>query len=237
MKTFLKIFLLASVVALSGCAIPHSQKEVGAITEKTISVQDYKHINVSGACKVVLTNAKQGKIHIIAGEKIISDISVKSENDKLKVSFEKLNNYNFKGTTLYIPAQEVKSLVISGMVGVVSENPLIFEDVSLDLSGASSFDMEFTAKNLITTISGAGSLTLKGTCDTFNLECSGSASVQANKLITQNTRFHISGACGVSLHCQEAIAGDVSGVSSVTIYGNPKRSNIEKSGVSSVRFR
>lgn len=237
MKFLFKTILLGCIIMGNSCNLISSKKESGIMKEEERSVETYCCVEIKGTCKVVLTNSEQNKIRVIAGEKIISDILVESKKDTLYVLLEGLSDYNLKGTTVYIPANNLKTLAVKGGGELISEFPLKAEEFSCDFEGAVKIDMELHTQKLSVIINGSGVLNLKGRTDNFNLRCNGSTHINTAKLLAKKVKLEASGSNSISLYSEEVISGEVKDASNAVIYGNPTDKNLIRSSVGRVYYR
>jgi hypothetical protein len=84
-------------------------------------------------------------------------------------------------------------------------------------------------------ISGAGNAKLSGEVERFQLEVSGTGSVDAVNLKAKNADVNLSGAGNAKLYAEEKLVAGVSGVGNLTYFGSPKIVKSEVTGVGVIR--
>ena len=105
-------------------------------------------------------------------------------------------------------------------------NEFATEDLKAKVSGASTAKCALQGSAGVD-VSGASTLTLSGTSDSFTIKCSGASNVKAAGLRAQNVLVDVSGASGVKCYAERSIKGIVSN-GSLTYGGHPTSFNVER---------
>ena len=103
---------------------------------------------------------------------------------------------------------------------------LVAQDLKAKVSGASTAKCALQGSAGVD-VSGASTLTLSGTSDSFTIKCSGASNVKAAGLRAQNVLVDVSGASGVKCYAERSIKGIVSN-GSLTYGGHPTSFNVER---------
>lgn len=103
---------------------------------------------------------------------------------------------------------------------------LVAQDLKAKVSGASTAKCALQGSAGVD-VSGASTLTLSGTSDSFTIKCSGASNVKAAGLRAQNVLVDVSGASGVKCYAERSIEGTV-GCGSLTYGGHPTSFNVER---------
>lgn len=103
---------------------------------------------------------------------------------------------------------------------------LVAQDLKAKVSGASTAKCALQGSAGVD-VSGASTLTLSGTSDSFTIKCSGASNVKAAGLRAQNVLVDVSGASGVKCYAERSIKGTV-GCGSLTYGGHPTSFNVER---------
>lgn len=107
---------------------------------------------------------------------------------------------------------------------------LVAQDLKAKVSGASTAKCALQGSAGVD-VSGASTLTLSGTSDSFTIKCSGASNVKAAGLRAQNVLVDVSGASGVKCYAERSIKGIVSN-GSLTYGGHPTSFNVERQNTS-----
>ena len=105
-------------------------------------------------------------------------------------------------------------------------NEFATQDLKAKVSGASTAKCALQGSAGVD-VSGASTLTLSGTSDSFTIKCSGASSVKAADLKAQNVVVDVAGASGVKCYAARSIKGTV-GCGSLTYGGHPTSFNVER---------
>lgn len=105
-------------------------------------------------------------------------------------------------------------------------NEFTTQDLKAKVSGASTAKCALQGSAGVD-VSGASTLTLSGTSDSFTIKCSGASSVKAADLKAQNVVVDVAGASGVKCYAARSIKGTV-GCGSLTYGGHPTSFNVER---------
>lgn len=105
-------------------------------------------------------------------------------------------------------------------------NEFATQDLKAKVSGASTAKCALQGSAGVD-VSGASTLTLSGTSDSFTIKCSGASNVKAADLKAQNVVVDVAGASGVKCYAARSIKGTV-GCGSLTYGGHPTSFNVER---------
>ncbi len=128
----------------------------------------------------------------------------------------------------------VVDLVLTG-ASSFKGNDFYATDLDVVASGASDGDI-MVNEMLDVELSGASSLEVEGDISQVAAKVSGASSLKAEDLRCNIADIEVSGASDVDLTVIEAIDADIRSASDAEIYGNPKIQNVKTSGSSDVDF-
>jgi hypothetical protein len=132
--------------------------------------------------------------------------------------------------------RDVDAMRVSGAGSIVGEGVIRARSMELGISGAGDFAMEVEVEgDLETGLSGAGELELSGSARRHEVRISGAGEMDAEDLVTEETRLRVSGAASCRVHTTEVLDVEVSGAASVRYRGNPATVNRRVSGAGSLR--
>lgn len=142
--------------------------------------------------------------------------------------------------SLEISSTLLEELTLSHAVEVTLNN-LDEADFVLRTLGASSVEFRNMRdiEDLRIDISGASSISATGNTpvlDSLQIETSGASKVDLANVLAKQVTVDISGVSQVSVQSEQPVSGRVTGVSSLTLSGNPNH-RVQTSGVSHVGYR
>jgi len=208
--TCLSIF----TVILAGCEVYGVQGN-GKFAKETRDLSSYSKVSVGGAYEVNINIASDNKNEItISGDENIVPLVKTTVRDKTLFITTTKRYSNDLPLKLEISAVSLNKLICSGA-----------NDVAVIGIDNTAFDLD---------LSGAGSVNLKGKTDQLTVSCSGAGSIEAKQLVAENVTVKLSGACSAVVYAEKKITASVSGVGSITYYGNPTIVNPSVSGIGSI---
>lgn len=231
-----KLLLIPSLALLAFASCDFNRvKGNGHVISKSFDKANFKNIDVSSSMDVVLKQGTDYSVRIDAEENILQLIEVRKEGDELIVGFK--NNIGISPTKdikVYITAPEFHKLEGSGACTISNSGVITGNEVTLDLSGACNTHLNVDVKKLGIEASGSSEIEVKGKAVYFSVDGSGSTSVSAFQLITENATIDLSGAGDAEVFASQSLKADLSGAGSVTYKGNPPSVSKEISGAGSV---
>ncbi len=248
----LAVLILTPVLLMSGCA------EVGPSVTRQYSFTDFTRVQVGSAFQVEITPSNTYSISITAPENWFEHMTVEKASGTLEVglSFGFWNFWHNIGArpklVVTMPALEI--LDMSGATTGTAKGFKSAKDFKLELSGASTADIDIEAYDTSVTVSGASHLngqleahdirlnisgastvTLDGTMNNLNLQVSGASHATLDKLNGNDARIELSGASHASVSIDGTMDVFLSGASSLQYTGNPILGTVDITGASSLQ--
>jgi hypothetical protein len=234
----MKNFLLA-LFALAGFSAV-AQKTVYDANAEVRSVSGFKGIKVSQAItlylsqgtdeavavsaekeetkKKIVTEVKNGILHISLGDKKFFGVSFRDE--KIKA---------------YVTVKDISSLEASGACNVRIDGTLKSDQLKVELSGASDLRGAIQVKSLDLEASGAARIRLTGHADKADLELSGASDFKEFEFTADQCKLHVSGAGRIEITVTKELEAEASGGSVVRYKGDPSTKKLETSGGASIK--
>jgi hypothetical protein len=231
-----KLLLIPSLAVLAFASCDFNRvKGDGHVISKSFDKTGFKDIDASSEMNVILKQGPDYSVRIDAEKNILELIEVRKEGDELVVGFK--NNVSINPTKdikIYITAPEFHKLEGSGACTFSNNDMITGNEIKLDLSGACNANLNVTVNKLDIEASGASEIEVKGKAVYFAVDGSGSTSVSAFQLISENADIQISGAGDAEVFASKSLKADLSGAGDVQYKGNPTSVNKEISGAGSV---
>jgi hypothetical protein len=232
------VLCLSMIVLFSSCHYFDGErvKGDGNITTQTHSVTDFEGVEVGGAIELYVTTDPSYSVKVEADKNLHEFIEVFKTGNTLHVRPANNTNLSPSGKIkVYVSAPSYTKIGASGACNVESQNKLISKaNMLVDLSGASEAKLDIQSPNVDVEASGACGITLKGETKNLSISCSGSTSVKAFDLLSENADVEISGAGDVDVYVSVKLNASTSGASSIRYKGNATVST-DVSGSGSVK--
>ena len=204
--------------------------------QKERKVSHFTELEVSSAFKVVLTQGNTEKLVIESGDIDMSQIITEVKGSKLII---RLKNSTFsrqnRDIRIYITFTTLTDIDVSGAVELKGTNTMNFNDLKVEGSGASSINLNISAKKLNLELSGASTAVLAGQTGSFDIEISGASKLDAFDVKAKICNIDVSGASSAKVNVADKLKVEGSGASNVQYSGNPAVVESDLSGAASIR--
>jgi hypothetical protein len=234
---FVSVLLISALLA--GCIV---QPNIGVkvltpsntIISENRSVSGFTAIDFSAMGKINLMQGDQESLNISGPDNLIPEIITTVRSGTLSIETKEnitvptLNKD--KMLTFTIVVKELDSLTVSGL-GDVQIETLSTPRLDINMSGAGRIKQnQITTDNLNINMSGAGGIEISGQAANATINLSGAGGVDAPDLKIMDANITLSGLGGATLWVTGQLTGEISGVGSVSYYGDPK-TNTNTSGL------
>jgi type 1 fimbria pilin len=235
MKKKLIFSILASFL-LSGCLMKPGIRGNGNVTKQQHSVSAFDKIEIaSGPFSVNLTQGDFESVEVEIDDNLQQFIEVRNDGNKLvldvkdRVKFGKTTKNNIN-----ITMKNIDLLSVSGVSKVKSLTTWSSDHITLHVSGVSDGELEVACDKLDATVSGGGSVVLRGKATEVNIKQTGVGSFNAKGLIAEKVSVVNSGVGSVSVYASQELSMSNSGVGSITYSGDADIKSIHSSGVGKI---
>lgn len=219
------------------------------------AIQNFSSIRIQGDFEVLLTQGSTESIKIEGPAYIVNDMVVERSGQELNIKLNrsiwpwKSNSWYKKSreewnwnngdrerkkVTVYITAKNLDGISMSGSGHIYFKDGLTTGNLRLHVSGSGHIEGQVQANDITSKISGNGNINLAGNAESSDVRISGSGSFSAAKLVTSNSKVHISGSGHANVNANKALTASISGSAHVGYTGNVTSINTSKSGSGSI---
>ncbi|MGE5314858.1 MAG: head GIN domain-containing protein [Acidobacteriota bacterium] len=217
MRTVL-FLLLASALLFSACKGHfHGKGSIdgsGHLVTQTKSLGSFDGIRIKTMGSVYLTQGEDESVRIEADDNIMDRVIAENHGGTLTVGL-KDGSYSDVTLRVYVTTKRLRSIAIDGAGSFECRSPI-------------------TTPSLDCSVSGAGSIELRGSCDEFECTINGAGNISAKDLAVHSCRAELNGAGHCSITVTEKLDASVSGIGAITYYGNPPVVHSHVSGIGAV---
>lgn len=248
MKTLFRIRqivpLLLVPVAVSLAAVKPTPADLANPVHRKAVLDDTRTFNVSNFDRLDLgsafvINVKQGsgfKVTATGRSEDLDDLEASANGGQLVVKFRNRSGWNQRRerVTINVTMPSLRGISFSGASKSTVTGFHNTKSLDIDISGASSSEIDVDAERVTIDFSGASNITLVGNAKRLDGDVSGATTLKAYDLKVASASVEVSGASNARLNVTDRLEAQASGASSVTYRGSASiRSNT--SGASSVR--
>lgn len=197
--------------------------------------RNFNEVKVSSNFAVTIERGDAYSMEISGTAELFEGLEVAQAGKTVEIGYEKKRkNFGANMLKVKIVMPELESLDLSGAIKAKIKG-FNNESLQIDISGASSCELDANINNLKVDISGAGNLDLKGSGDLMVVNLSGASNVKARDYQVKRLNLNMSGAGAAQVYASEQLDVEVSGVGSVKYDGNPKILNKKLSGMATIQ--
>lgn len=234
----LLVFAVCSIILFSSChfGIDERVRGNGVIKKENRTAGEFKHVDVSGAIDVIIKQGSERSVSIETDENLLPLIEVRTEGDRLFISFREGYNLDATGSIkAFVSSPVFEKLEASGACSITSQDTITANNaMEIGLSGATHASVQLKCPKLTTTLSGASEMKLSGEAKEFKIDASGSSHVKSFDLISDIADVDLSGASSADIYANTKIEASASGASTVRYKGSASI-NANTSGASNTK--
>ncbi|MDQ3682421.1 MAG: DUF2807 domain-containing protein [Bacteroidota bacterium] len=208
MKKMLSV--LAMTALLNTASAQDNKNETiegnGKIVTRDITVQSFDALKASGVYELKLVQGDKESVKIEADENLQELFTVKNEGSQLNIEMKK--NLNIKGrmkVKVYVTFRQLKSIDLSTVGNVSTENQLSFSDLNLKTQSVGNVDLNFTANKLELKNSSVGNVKLQGKAQTAVFKNSGVGNLRAGDFLVQSLDIDNSGVGNAEVNAEKEL--------------------------------
>ncbi|MEP4092816.1 DUF2807 domain-containing protein [Reichenbachiella sp.] len=206
----------------------------------TFDIENFDEIEVRGIYNVYLTQGDDYKIEVKGRERYRRDVLIKKYGDVLEIDMSgkkwdllKDLDDDFR-LDVFITMPELEKLSSKGLCYYEIKD-FKTGNLEIELSGASSADINLTAAELQIYLNGASSMNLDGRAVYLEADVSGASTLKAYDLKASTVEVSASGASNARVNADKRLSVDASGLSTVRYQGDADVNIINEDELSTVR--
>lgn len=195
----------------------------GVVKEESRSLTGYNSIKLKGNFDVILTDEKQGTVHIVAEENIIPLIeSQVVDGRELELNMKPKLRISYKKAKVYVPARDVHRLTLIGSGNIENQGDMIVDHFMIILKGSGDIDLKNIESNKCQVLlHGSGDIDLKGKTDNLSVKLKGSGDVSAFGFTAKEVSVELMGSGDVEVYGRDKFVGKITGSGDIKLKGQP----------------
>jgi hypothetical protein len=206
----------------------------GNVIREERKVSSFNGIDVSGAFDIMLIQGTTNSVIVEADDNLMKLIRTDVRDNILIIDNKRPISHS-KSLKVFITFTDLKSIDLSGAVGIESQGKLNLADLVISGSGASEGKLDMDVQKLKIDCSGGSKLKLSGSAKDVDVDASGAVDLLAFDFPAETYKVSISGAGKADINVSKELNVDISGAASVHYKGNPVKNVQDISGAGSVK--
>lgn len=238
----MKLFLVTatlSITLISSCNFVGGDRVRGngEIKTEQRSERDFHALDISGAIKVYVKQDSAYSIRIETDANLLQYVETHSGGNTLVIKPK--SGYNLRPSSsikVYVSGPQFDHFGVSGASHIYGEGRLnLDKELSLDLGGASSAEMDIRSPRVEVEVSGASTARLTGETKDLQVKGNGASHAKCFGLMSENADVDVSGASGAEVFASVELKAEASGASHIRYKGNAAVTQKNESGAASVK--
>ena len=244
MKRVIMLMLAALFVVscLSGCAFVivvfadgNAVTGTGDLESYEFKVGEYSGIKIEGHCEIRYYSAPSDTITLEIQPNLRDYYVAEVIGNELIVRATRRISYNQSKTpVLTVSTPVLNSLTVEGACTFIAYDKITAGSFTISMSGAVEGKAELDVGRLSINTSGASTFELSGKADTVDINISGAGELDALSLLTREATINLSGVGEVRISCSENLRVNAGGVGTVEYKGSPSV-DISRGGLVNVK--
>ncbi|MCB0632842.1 MAG: head GIN domain-containing protein [Saprospiraceae bacterium] len=208
----------------------------GQITSKTHVINELQEVNISDPFQAYVTFSEtESALRIEANDNLHALIEVEELNGRLSIHLK--DNSQITGQTVlkvYLTTNQLEVITAQGTAEVYLQNDWQIDQAEVNLTGDSHLTGTMYMNKLTADLSGASSLEIQGSAQTFDIEATGASDMTGFEFAADQLKADLTGGCELSLTVNDEMSVTASGGSEVHYRGNAVIQYQELSGGSEI---
>ena len=234
-----RIFILFIALAmLIGCSqIPITGS--GNVISQEEPISDFDKVDISSSFDVDISQGEGFSVIIRVDDNLVEHLQVVKEGSTLKTGLDPNRNYTASNATLEaeLTMPELTGLDLSGASQATISGFKSANDLSVDLSGASSLFGDIEAAKTNFDLSGSSDAKLSGSGQETTIDITAGSQIDLSNFPVVDVTVNAAGGSTATVNTSGKLNADASGASQIYYLGDPILGEIDTSGESSVEHR
>jgi len=231
------VALFALSILFTSCKKNDDFTPSNNVTTVDKNITGYTQLNVSDPFKVYVTfSDTKEEIKVEANSNLQQYITVEKQNNQLVIYVD--DNVNIDGSVVlnvYITTKQLDAFYAAGATTIQLKNELNATNVTIDLTGASTFSGTMFVNALNTDLTGGSNINISGTSASVELNATGASGMKDYGFETDNFTCDLEGASNAHLTVQQTLNVKANGASNVYYKGAGTVNSQNLSGGSTIQ--
>jgi hypothetical protein len=239
MKKKLSILITLVIVCFlsTSCSYFGVIRGNGHVISSDRNLSGFNSVKSCCGIDVILTQSDTEAVRVEADDNLQQYIKTEVTNNVLNIRRDSKSNLISKNIKVYVNAKDLVNIETSSGSRLETTNQIVAENMELASSSGAGINLDIKSKNIRCSASSGAGITINGQAVTFDVSSSSGSHVKAQDLSTETCKADVSSGGYINLNVTNEIAAEASSGGHVSILGNPKSRNVNKSSGGDVDFR
>ncbi len=209
----------------------------GNVITETRDFQDFDQIEISSAFKVEIVQSDAFNTQITADDNVMERIVTSQVGNTLRISLDNVGFWNRPTLEARIALPDLSAVRLSGATKATIVGFKSTDDLTLELSGASTLSGEIESGDTRIRTSGASKLSLAGAGDSADIAASGASTMAMEGFQIRDAKVKASGSSKATVNVTGRLDAEASGASRISYVGNPVIGSLNSDQASTIGRR
>ena len=194
----------------------------GHVVVREYVIGNFDDVELASVGKVIVSEGPEERIMVIAEENILEHMDIERDGNCLLISQDA--NVALQPTQeplFLVTVPDCDRLHLSGAGSMTTDGKIHTTTLYLIIEGSGEIQAEVDANEVVTLITGKGSIDVKGRATRGDHSIQGSGEIHAFNLSTVNSEAVITGAGDIELNTSDSLRAVIDGVGSIVYRGDP----------------
>ena len=211
------LFILLATCLVTSCRYKTGS---GNIITQNRNLGAFTTLSVGGDFDVEVTKGNNTKVIVEADDNIIDDIETSMDNGQLKISIRNGLSYNNVHMKVFVTVSELNKISSSASADVDVKDELSSENaIDLSASSGSSIKIIINTPEANANASSGGEIDISGRTKNFEVEVSSGSTINAMKLLSENTTAQASSGGTATVHASVKLDAQASSGGTISYRG------------------
>ncbi len=226
---FAKTIGLAMLLLISSCQFNGIKGSGHVTTEKRSVTEEFKGIKAENGLDVLVQQAPESSVTVIADDNFQQHISTKVINGILVISSEYRGYIDVKMKKIVVTMPRIESITTSSGATFNSRNTIKSNALTLKATSGSSLHIALESSKTICEASSGSSVTLDGKTIALETASSSGSSIAAEKLLSNDIIASASSGSTIDIYPLVSLTAEASSGGNINYHNVPKNLNKKSS--------
>ena len=224
--TIFSFVLLSSII--TSCVWGPTITGNGNVAKEQREAGSFDKISVTRGMNVYLSQGDVEKIIVEADENLLDYIQTDIDNNTLNIKTS-ANIRRAKSKKVFVTVNDLSNIHTTAGSHLYSDGEISCKDLEISSSAGSNIKLQINAEDIRVSASAGSNITIEGKADDAEIKSTSGSNIKAEELETNDCDARASSGANIWIKVTNGFSGKASSGGNVFYYGNPKRTNIEKS--------
>lgn len=227
------VFLCLSA-SLSACKFNGIKGSGNVTTENRTVTESFKSIKAEKGLDVVLEQATESSITVIADDNLQKHIMTTVRNGVLIITSDINNFINVESKKIIVKMPVVEEIQVSSGASLNAKNTIKCKNIMVKSSSGATIDVNIEADMASCESSSGSSLKISGKAISLETASSSGSEIDAEKLLSNDITASASSGSSIGVHPLVSLTADASSGAAINYFNIPKNLNKKSSSGGSV---